>query len=94
VTPTASLEAFHETEMLVAEAPVTDSPPGVVGAVVSAPTAALGAVLAARLPEPFSAITRARILLPTSAAPGRYVLPVAPAIVEQLAPAASQRRQR
>jgi hypothetical protein len=80
--------------MLVCDVPVTVSPVGAVGAVPSAPTAALGVVLAARLPEPFVAITRARMRLPTSAAPGRYVLPVAPAIVLQLPPVASQRRQR
>ena len=44
-------------------------------------------------PTPFVAVTATRIVEPTSAAPRTYVVPVAPAMSTQLAPAALQRRQ-
>jgi hypothetical protein len=69
--------------------------PVIVGAAVLAGAAAATAAVAAlvALPEPLAlvAVTFTRIVLVTSAEVRRYVVPVAPEIPAQLAPALSQR---
>src|SRR5665213_1366644 len=57
----------------------------------SEPTVAVLAEVAAVPPAAFDAVTVARSVCPASAAAGTYLLAVAPAIEEQLAPVASQR---
>jgi hypothetical protein len=56
-------------------------------------TTAVAAEDALGLPAVFDAVTRERIVEPTSGEPSTYVDDVAPTIVEQLAPLLSQRCQ-
>src|SRR5688500_7213722 len=60
----------------------------------SAPAAAIAAdwiVVADAVPATFVPVTTARMVVPTSPATSTYVLAVAPPMLAQLAPAASQR---
>ena len=59
----------------------------------AARTTALGTDVALAEPSLFVAVTRIRIVLPTSGRLSTYVLWFAPPIAEQLPPLASQRRQ-
>jgi hypothetical protein len=62
------------------------------GAAGAARTTAVGTEVAWAEPSLFRAVTRERIVLPTSTRLSKYVLSVAPPIVEQLPPFSSQRR--
>ena len=52
----------------------------------------LGAAVAVAVPKAFVAVTRTRIVRPTSLATRTYELDVAPAMLEQLPPVELQRR--
>jgi hypothetical protein len=62
------------------------------GATAAAATTPVAAEEADDEPALFEAVTTTRIVEPTSADTSVYVLPVAPAMSTQLAPAESQRR--
>jgi hypothetical protein len=58
-----------------------------------AATTAVGALVALAEPEEFAAVTRTRIVEPTSPVPSEYVCAVALATLAQLEPALSHRSQ-
>ena len=57
----------------------------------SAATTAVWSDVACALPAPLVAVTRTRIVRPTSAGVSVYVVPVSPGMSAQFEPAASQR---
>ena len=92
ITATLSVLADHESVMFVVVMFDVARPVGSEGGVVSVEmtTGAVCAVVAVEEPAMFEAVTLARIVCPWSARTSTCELPVAPAIVVQFAPAASQ----
>jgi hypothetical protein len=72
--------------------PLIDGGDVFAGCVATAPTTAVGCEAAELVPAEFEAVTTTRRVEPASPARTAYVVPVAPAMSEQLPPPASQRR--
>src|SRR5213076_1575259 len=91
--PSISSRAGGETTLTsTGPVPVAGQPLTLVGGVTFFCTTAVGTDVAWLDPSEFFAVTRTRIVLPTSTPFSVYVLSLAPPMFEQLPPVASQRR--